>query len=203
MKSKFIYFDLGNVLLSFSHETACRNMAALAGVTAEQVRTAVFDSALELAYERGDLSSREFYEQFCTVTGRRPDFDALCLAASDMFAEVEPVVALVKQLRDRGLRLGILSNTCDAHWQFCLDRFRHVTDLFPVHALSFRLRALKPEARIYRGAAELAGVAPGEIFFTDDRHENVQAAVEAGFDAVLFQSAAQLTDALRQRQLVV
>ena len=37
MPPKFIYFDLGNVLLRFDHELACRQMAAVAGTTPELV----------------------------------------------------------------------------------------------------------------------------------------------------------------------
>ena len=34
---KFVYFDLGNVLCSFSNERACRQMAEVAGVSPEAV----------------------------------------------------------------------------------------------------------------------------------------------------------------------
>jgi HAD superfamily hydrolase (TIGR01509 family) len=71
--------------------------------------------------------------------------------------------------------------------------------LFPVHALSFRLGAMKPDRLAFERAAELAGVSPHEIFFTDDRAENVAAAREVGYDAVLFESVSQLNEALRQR----
>jgi FMN phosphatase YigB (HAD superfamily) len=43
------------------------------------------------------------------------------------------------------------------------------------------------------------GVAPEEIFFTDDRLENVEAARQAGFDAVQFVSVAELREQLRVR----
>jgi len=71
--------------------------------------------------------------------------------------------------------------------------------MFPVHALSYRLRAMKPEPAAYAGAARLAGVQPKQIFFTDDRPDNVAAARAAGWDAVQFESACQLNEELRQR----
>jgi putative hydrolase of the HAD superfamily len=200
----FIYFDLGNVLLHFNHDVACQQMAALTGLTADIVRQVVFDSRLEWAYERGDLSSQEFYERFCTDTACRPEFAALCRAASDIFAANERILPVVRALHQSGHRLGILSNTCEAHWQHCLSAFPDLGRMFQVHALSFRLRSMKPEPAIYQAAAKLAGVAATEeIFFTDDRRENVAAALSAGYDAVLFQSADQLVEDLRMRGLHV
>ena len=58
---------------------------------------------------------------------------------------------------------------------------------------------MKPEPKIYAESARLAGVRPEEIFFTDDRADNVAGAREAGWDAVLFESAGQLSGELRRR----
>jgi putative hydrolase of the HAD superfamily len=198
----FLYFDLGNVLLHFSHRLACQKMAAVAGISPELVRQVVFDSGLEWAYERGDISSREFYARFCAATGTTPDYEQLYVASSEIFWVNEAVVETVTALRARGHRLGILSNTCEAHWDYCLANYPLLEAMFGVHALSFRLRAMKPEPRIYAAAAEMVGVPPRAIFFTDDRTENVVAARIAGFDAVLFTTAADLLAALRDRALL-
>jgi putative hydrolase of the HAD superfamily len=70
---------------------------------------------------------------------------------------------------------------------------------FDVTILSFEVGAMKPDPRIYDEAARRAGVRPAEIFFTDDRQENVTAACEAGFDAVQFEETRQLAAELRRR----
>jgi putative hydrolase of the HAD superfamily len=72
---------------------------------------------------------------------------------------------------------------------------------FQVFALSYELGACKPARKIFDGAAKLAGVAPSEIFFVDDVTENVTAAREAGFDAVLYTTTRQLASDLRARGL--
>jgi len=200
MSPRFLYFDLGNVLLKFDHQIACRQMAEAAQIEPEVVWKTAFEGPLFLAYERGDVSSEEFYQRFCHATGSRPDRAALELAASDIFWLNAPTVALVGQLKLAGQRMGILSNTNEAHWQF-IDRayFGILADRWEQYALSFRLHAIKPEPKIYRAAAELAGVSPEEIFFVDDRPENVEGALRAGFDAVLFTTAAALAADLHQR----
>ncbi|MCU0871870.1 MAG: HAD family phosphatase [Pirellulaceae bacterium] len=197
---KFLYFDLGNVVLPFDYLVAVRQMAGVAGVPPAAIQKVVFDSGLEDAYERGEMTTEQFYETFCQRTGKRPDCAALLVASSDMFRLDEAVAALILQLRNSGHRTGLLSNTCDAHWRFCVDRkFPILQQLFEVTALSYELRAMKPDPAIYEAAAALAGVAPGEIFFVDDRPEHVAGARQAGFDAVLFTGAAELAAALESR----
>jgi len=200
---RFIYFDLGNVLLDFSHEIACRNMAELVGIEPSLVRQIVFEAELELAYERGDLTTQQFYEHFCVGTGTRPELSALCHATSNIFTLKKGMEPLVRQLRAAKRHLGILSNTCDAHWQFCEANFPQLRELFDVHALSFRLRMMKPEAAIYEEAAQMVHALPQEIFFTDDRAENVRGAINAGWDAVLFRSPEGLEEELRERGLLL
>ena len=71
---KFLYFDLGNVVLPFDYLVAVRQMADVAGVPPAVIQEVVFDSGLEIAYERGEMTTEQFYETFCQRTGKRPDF---------------------------------------------------------------------------------------------------------------------------------
>ncbi len=200
MPPKFIYFDLGNVLLHFDHHRACRQMADVAGTTAEKVWTAVFESDLEARYESGELDDQGFYEAFCQATGTRADYDRLLLAGSDIFDLNLSLLPVVSQLDAAGHRLGILSNTCPAHWAYCTaGRFGILTAAFDVVALSYQIGACKPQAKIFEAAARMAGVAPREIFYVDDIAGHVAGARQAGFDAVQYTTTPALVDDLRNR----
>ncbi len=199
---RFIYFDLGNVLLHFSHHRAARQIAAVAGISEDLAWQTVFGSELENDYEWGRINTREFWEEFCRTTKTRPDFATLVHAAADIFELNSAIVPLVAHLHAARYPLGILSNTNEAHWQFISQgRYAVIHSFFAVHALSFELRTMKPEPRIYAEAAALARTEPEAIFFTDDRLENVSAACDAGFDAVLFKDARQLAAELRAREI--
>jgi putative hydrolase of the HAD superfamily len=199
----FLYFDLGNVLLFFDHRHIVRQMAAVAGVSEALVRRTVLDGDLDVRYDRGDVDCRAFYEEFCARTSTRADYDQLRTAVAEIFEVNESIVPLVRALQAKGQRMGILSNTCAAHWDHCLDgSFPFLNECFEVFALSYQLRALKPDTRIYARAAELASVRAGDIFFVDDRPENVAGALAAGFDAVLFEGTEHLSRALAERGLV-
>jgi glucose-1-phosphatase len=200
MPPRVIYFDLGNVLLTFDHELSCRQMADVAGTSPDRVRQVVFEEGLQTRFEQGELTPQAFHTEFCARTQTQPDFDALLHASSAIFGLHVPVVPIVAHLRAAGYRLGILSNTCAPHWQYVSDgRYAIIAKLFDPCILSYRVGAMKPEPEIYRAASEAAGVAPQELFFTDDRQTNVDGALAAGLDAVLYTSPQQLITDLDQR----
>jgi HAD superfamily hydrolase (TIGR01549 family) len=131
------------------------------------------------------------------------DRAALEMAANDIFWLYTPLVGLVGRLNAGGYRLGVLSNTNRGHWCYVAGRFAYLTSIFHVHAMSFEIGVMKPAPQIYEAAARLAGVEPNDIFFTDDRPENVLAANQAGWDAVLFTTPAVLRLELFDRGIVL
>jgi glucose-1-phosphatase len=199
MRPKFLYFDLGKVLVDFSVEQMLQQMADVAGMAPERMRDAIFAGHLLHDHETGRLSSRQFHEAFCAVTGTRPDFDRLIAAAAEIFTLNLPVVPIVAQLQQAGYPLGILSNTCETHWEYCFRHYGIVSKAFSVYALSYKIGAVKPDAAIFHAAAELAGYRPEEIFFVDDIAGHVAGARAVEFDAVQFTSAEALGNDLRQR----
>jgi putative hydrolase of the HAD superfamily len=206
MKPEFLYFDMGNVLLRFSHERMAEQMSRVVGTDPSTAWRVLFDGAsgLHWPYERGEFSREHFYARFCEAASvRLPDVDALDAAANDIFELNAPIIGLVGRLSAAGYRLGVCSNTTQSHWTHCTSRFGALTTVFPVHALSFRLRAMKPDPRFYIAATKLAGIVPEQILFTDDRADNVAAAQAAGWDAVQFESVSQLNQAFRSRGFVL
>lgn len=200
---RFFYFDLGKVLLDFDVAVMCRQMADVAGISPQRVQQVVFDEHLQRQYELGQISDQQFYEAFCRQTGARPAYEALSLAASDIFQLKPDVAPVVRQLRAAGHRLGILSNTCASHWELCRQRFPILTEAFDVFALSYQVGAMKPDPAFFLAAAQRAGMAPQEIFFTDDIAVHVAGARAVGFDAVQFSCAEQLAAELRARGIAI
>ena len=198
--TKFVLFDLGKVLLDFDHARACRQIADICDLTAEQVTEAIFDSELQWRYEAGEISSAEFHAGFCEKTGQTPALDDFLRACSDIFALNVSMVPIVAQLKRANYGLGILSNTCDAHWQFIRQhRYTLIERFFNVYALSFELHDVKPNAAIYEKTLGLIGCRPEEVMFIDDREENVAGACQAGFQAIQHHSAFETAQALRER----
>lgn len=200
----FFYFDLGKVLLDFDHERMLRQMADVAGVDPEAMRAAVLPggdrSDPQWRLEAGEMSEDAYYEHLCETLGVRPPRAELELAASDIFEPIAPSMRLLERMHAAGLRLGLLSNTNGIHWRYFLDgRYPTLGRVFEVRVGSFEVGAMKPDAAIYRAAAERAGVEPGQIFFSDDRLDNIAGARDFGYDAVAFTGADALEAELGRR----
>jgi HAD superfamily hydrolase (TIGR01509 family) len=189
----FLFFDLGKVLVAFDHQVMVENLARLLGVAGESVRALLFDQGLEDAYERGEITSETFAARLQAI-GRHPvDQDELLDAAGAMFSVQRDMVPVLQRCRQAGVGMGLLSNTCEAHWEW-LQRhpMETVVGWFDPVVLSYRVHAMKPDLSIYRSAERMAGVGPESIFFIDDRAENVEGARAAGWRATLFVDAPNL-----------
>lgn len=204
MNTSFVYFDLGNVLLHFDHEIACQNIANLVDRTPEEVRRVVFESDLQENYETGQVDDDQFHEAICEELSCDCELEALKQAASDIFQLNVEMIPVLAKLNQNGVRMGILSNTCSAHWDFVTDgRYRILPEMFDEFILSYEVKSMKPDLGIYEAATESAGVDADAIFFMDDRMENVEGAKAAGLNAVHFQSARQLAQELFAQGLPV
>lgn len=193
-------FDLGNVLLFFSHERMCAQLGALCGRTAGEMRALLMDSGLSDAYEQGRLTEAEFHRSLEKRLGTELDLAGLQRAGGDIFELNPPMVPLLDALRARGHRLVLLSNTNETHINWIRRRF-DVLDRFDDLVLSYRVGAMKPHPAIYEAALAAVGCAPGECFYTDDMPEYVARGREFGLEAEVFMGVEALRTQLVARGL--
>jgi putative hydrolase of the HAD superfamily len=192
-KIEFFYFDLGNVIAHFNPRRACDNLAAISGKTPASIQQAVYQSKLQERYETGELTTEEFGKEVNSHLGTTLSTDMLTEALADMFTMGIEIFPLMVRLAAVGLRIGLLSNTCEAHWRHLAERPIQILDLLEPCILSYEQGCMKPDPAIYRVAASRAGVPPERIGFTDDRPENISGAREAGWQTHLYQSPTHLS----------
>lgn len=202
---RFVYFDLGNVLVSFDPAIACANIAELFGISPSQAEAVVYASGLQDRFEHGEVSEDDYAE---TIRGH---FDrtitevstaAILDAVSAMFTPVVAMRDVLAEVRDRGFRLGVLSNTCWAHWNWIArQRYPLMEGSFDATILSCEVGSMKPDAVIYEAAeraAARADVRVEQILFLDDKIENVAAARSRGWRAEQCLGGEQAAAALRR-----
>ena len=203
---EFVYFDLGNVLWSFEEKRACQNAAILFGVAPNDIHQAVYLSGLQNRFEHGLVTPLGFANELSkSLAGaEEPASSQLILdALSDMFTPIESMVGVIASVREAGKRVGILSNTCDAHWDW-IDRQQHdlMTGPFDAVVLSHEVNSMKPDDQIYRAAELVAGVPTDQILFLDDKAENVQAAKMRGWKAEQCLGGDEAVAALRGHDVI-
>lgn len=206
---KFIFFDMGKVLLNFDHDRLVQQTATLADKPEDEMSQLLFHEPHDLQnrFERGELNDQAFHQSFCELAECSVDKEQLMLAVADIFWLNVSIVSLLAQLKSISFPVAILSNTCVAHWEFAKKEFAVIRDFFEHRILSYEESSMKPDGKIYEAAIALAkeqvGCDPSEIFFTDDRQENVDAAREAGMQAELFVSARTLAKQLAERNVPI
>jgi len=95
------------------------------------------------------------------------------------------VVHKMRELKQRGLRVGLLTNNVrefGEHWQATFP----MTELCEAVVDSSHVGMRKPEAGIYLLTCERMGIEPHEAVFVDDNADNVAAARAVGMEAVHF-----------------
>ncbi len=200
MAIKTIFFDLGGVLLNFSHDKMCKNIAKYCDLEDDLVQAHLFKKGLGEQYERGEIDSHTLYQHFCQLSGQNLDFSELMDAVSDIFSPKEEMEPVLKSLKKQNISLFLLSNTCEAHFNFAKKHFDFL-QLFDGYILSYEAASRKPERSIYETALVLARAPKEECFYTDDVPEYVDAALSYGIDSHLFEHAEGLVRALKDRDI--
>ncbi len=201
MPIKTCFLDMGNVLVHFSHETMCQNIADLCGWSHAQTKMFLLDEGLQWQLERGEISEEQFHEEFCRASGRSLDIDQLRHAAADIFWLNDSIVPVIHRLRDAGMRLVLLSNTSVTHLRF-IERNFSVLQLMHDRVTSFEAGSLKPEDRIYDVALSKAECEPHECFYTDDIEAYIRKAETFGIHSRVYTTTESLLSSLQDLQVL-
>jgi putative hydrolase of the HAD superfamily len=197
-----VYFDLGKVIVDFDHSRAARELLKVTPLSLKEAMAVLSDGELVSEYETGRLSSQEHYRKVCRRLQMEVSIEKFRELWGSMFLP-EPLLSesFLQDLKKR-YRLMLLSNTNEIHFDFVIQNYP-ILRMIEERLLSYQAGCMKPEARIFELAIKKAGVAPENIFFTDDRPENIEAAQRSGIQALLFQSETQLKRDMARRGMTV
>ena len=195
-------FDMGNVLVHFSHPLMCQQIAEVCGSSEEEIRRLLFDQGWENEFERGELTEAQFQTRLENHFRRPIDLPALVHAASDIFTLNAPMVPILRSLRRQGKRLVLLSNTSISHIEFVRREFE-VLNEFDDFVLSYEVGAMKPQPAIFESALNKILCPPERCFYTDDIPAYIEAARLHGLQADVFTTPESLVGQLDRLGVVV
>lgn len=194
----FVFFDLGNVLVHFDHDIAVRNVARLTNRQLDLVRETLFHSGLQDQFETGLVTSGQFATSALQQLQSELAPGDFLEAISAIFHPNLNILGILRQLKNANVPMAILSNTCESHWEWIVkQRWPVLEEWFDFYVLSYEAQSMKPDARIYEVCEAKSGRQPAQLFFTDDRAENVAAAHKRGWQTYQFSDAAGLAQALQ------
>jgi HAD superfamily hydrolase (TIGR01509 family) len=181
---KTVIFDLGKVLLDFDYGIAIRRLLPRCRVTLEQLRQMLTGDRLLVDYEAGLVTTGEFFSRLQAAIGYEGTLDEFRRGFGDIFTPIEPMVALHAELRRGGVPTYVLSNTNELAVDFVRAQYPWFRE-FDGLVLSYEHRAMKPAAALYEVAERLSGLTGPDLFYLDDRAENVEAGFARGWQGVV------------------
>jgi putative hydrolase of the HAD superfamily len=195
--SKVIVFDLGKVLVDFDYSIAARKVAARSTKSLLNLVYLLSNSSLIVEYECGQVTRQQFFEQVRDAVGFQGDLAEFGGYFADIFTEIPQMIALHAELRGRGFKTYIFSNTNDLAIEHVGRNFPFFKN-FDGYIYSCEVGAMKPGAKIYEAMEKLCGRTGANIIYLDDRSENVEAGLARGWQSILHETPGQTRASLEK-----
>jgi len=195
-----VLFDLGNVILPFSHFQIAEKLARYTSEPEhpgpKEIFAYLFDHERGFVneYESGKVSTHEFFQSLRHHLGLSLSFEAFVPIWNEIFTENREVSEIILALKGKK-RLGLISNTNPLHFEYALRTFP-VLRAFDQSILSHEVGFKKPAVEIFQKAMDWASVPAEKIVLIDDMERHVTVARSLGIQGVHFVGAAHLRQAL-------
>ena len=194
---KLIIFDLGKVILDFSHRDIAEGLAPFSAAPGYQDPDNILDhmfnngAVIVNLYEEGRITSEEFFSYIRETYRLDISFLHFKQVWNEIFTENKGVTELIERLK-KEIPIFLLSNTNELHFEYVKKKFP-IVHKFDKWILSYETGMRKPCPEIFQTALGKAGVLPAEAIFIDDIREHVVGAQGLGINAVEFKSVEQAT----------
>ena len=193
-----IIFDLSEVYLKGFKDVEIR-LAPVLGVSPEHMHLHEGPD-LGLLFN-GKITEDEYWQNVIKKNGWFVDADLLKSAVRKNFEEIEGTRDIIETLKERGLKLGLLSVHAREWIDFCQKKFDY-HKLFHSVSYSFEVGASKPDKRAYLLILEKLKSRPEDCMFIDDNPDNLKTADMLGMTTILFKNPKQLRTELTKRNIL-
>lgn len=144
--------------------------------------------------ETGIISVNQFWKEY---NSRIQSIEKAKPAETDLFrlffhpSKNLQTIELIKSLKKNN-RVVCGTNTIQSHWENHMERGDYA--FFNQTYASNKIGCAKPDPHFFELILEAEETEAQNVFFTDDKEENVAAAASLGIHAELFTTAAELTE---------
>jgi FMN phosphatase YigB (HAD superfamily) len=180
---KNIIFDLGNVLLSFKPEEYFENN----GYSEEAKRTIIseiFKSREWSQIDNGEINIPGAIESISARSSLKSnEITAVFNLRTKIIFPLDFNTKLLPVLRKQGFMLYYLSNFPDDIFDEVFNQYSFF-NFFDGGIISARVKASKPDKKIFRIFIEKYSLAPDECLFIDDSEPNVTSAILTGMTGI-------------------
>lgn len=182
---KNVVFDMGGVLIRFDAEHYTTRFVP-DPADYELMRRELFRSIEWVWMDRGTITDDEVVAAVCARLPERLH-QAVRDILDNWHQDIPPldgVYDLVKELKGKGYRIYLLSNTCTRYHEF--RKNIPALEFFDGEFVSCDFHFVKPEPGIYLRFLEYFHLRPEECVFIDDDPRNIEGAVRCGMGGVIY-----------------
>ena len=186
---KAIIFDWGGVLCDDTALGLISYFSKSLAVTPEALVSAFRPFAA--AFQKGQIPEDELWEGMSAALGvEQPHNPSLWgEALHAIYCPNEEMFDLASMIKNRGYKVGLLSNTESPSVRFFHEQGYA---MFDAAVFSCAEGTRKPERRMYEIALERLGVKPHEAVFIDDRADFIAGAHTIGIHTIRFENPEQV-----------
>lgn len=193
---KNLIFDFGKVLVDYDFFHTIRTYFA----SDEDLQEFATLFTTPEFLDRCDMEVEPFVEIIRDSQRKYPKFEFQLQKFYDEYprfvtGEIPGMRVLLEQFRKEGFRLYGLTNWCSMVYRV-MENWDILT-MLDGRVISSDEKLIKPDTAIYLRLCEKYGLKPEECIFTDDKKVNVDGAIKAGMQGIVFENAAQYEKELR------
>lgn len=197
-----VLFDMDDVLYAYDFENRLKLLESAIGVGAETIRAQVFDSGLERAADRGELTTDAYIAAIADALGVDVTLRQWVAARKWAMAPAPAVIDLARQLGTR-MDIALLTNNGHMMSEHIGEMAPELTALFGDKLFTSGASGFDKETvEGFTGLLAQLGWDPATTLFVDDNAGYVANAITAGLVTHVFQDADGLQAMLSELGLI-
>jgi putative hydrolase of the HAD superfamily len=198
-----VLFDLGGVIVNWHNSWLIQDVSDEFQLQKEKLSKEYYKNLPKIA--TGKINEKELWH----VIGKELESKKLMNLNESLLDRIfqkhcslnNSMINLSKELSQKGITVGILSNTEPASYS-AIEKLTSL-DHFEYKFLSYNIGYLKPNQEIYRHVIDNVPFLKEELFFIDDLKTNVESARVEGIDSVQYTDYNELLKECQIRNIIL
>ena len=198
-----VLFDLGGVIVNWHNSWLIQDVSDEFQLQKEKLSKEYYKNLPKIA--TGKINEKELWN----IIGKELKSKKLMNLNESLLNRIfqkhcslnNSMINLSKELSQKGITVGILSNTEPASYS-AIEKLTSL-DHFEYKFLSYNIGYLKPNQEIYRHVIDNVPFLKEELFFIDDLKTNVESARVEGIDSVQYTDYNELLKECQIRNIIL
>ena len=200
-----VFFDVGNVILNYDYHKAARALSEEWEVPEDIIYDVFVSDEFMIPFETGELVPAAYFKEVKKELVRQGadaeklkeiDEKRFFEIFSDIYEMKPRTVEIMRQLKDAGYKIYIISNTNPVHKQHVLGAFPEIFSMVEPGGFiaSCDIGAMKDDPQIFHEAMKKASIEgqSHRAIFIDDRDDYAEAGRKLGIKSITMQGETDL-----------